>query len=582
MAYYLRVLSYFKPYFWHFFWSLLLVLLFTAANIYFLPLTRDIITELNGKDLGHINNQILNAIGLFAIRLAAQNGQLYLMTSLSNLIIIDIRLDIYKKLQNLSQSFYSEWKIGDILTRLFSDGERVREMVMQSFGEVLPQVFTFIGILIYLFFMNWKLTVFTIISLPVFIGIIGFAADRLKRNAMQLQRKTADITHVAQETLSNVKAVQASTMEAYEVQKFLEENRSSYKTTMAGVAVKSRIEPLISFLQFCVIGVVVWYGGYEMSKGNMSGANLAAFFTGILLLIDPVLALSKVYNNIQQGLASAQRVFEILDMPMDIKSSDNPQTLTSIEGRISFENVGFRYMEDGPFAVHNFSLDVNPGQTIALVGLSGAGKSTLINLIPRFYDPTEGRILLDGVDMRELDLHQLRSHIGVVPQEDVLFRGSVLDNVRYGTPNASEDEVKEALHLANAWDFVEQLPGKMMAKIGDRGRKLSGGQKQRLSIARAILRNPKILILDEATSALDSKSEKLVQDALLRLMSNRTTFVIAHRLSTIVHAHQIIVMEGGKIAEVGKHDDLLQQNGIYAKLYHLQFQKQATTPSRLR
>ncbi len=577
MSYYLRVLSYFRPYLWHFLFSLGLVLLFTAANIYFLPLTRDIINELNGKDMGHINNQILNAIGLFAIRLATQNAQLYLMTSLSNLIIIDIRLDIYKKLQNLSQSFYSEWKIGDILTRLFNDGDRVREMVMQSFGDVLPQIFTFFGILIYLFFMNWKLTAFTVVSLPIFIAIIGLAAGRLKKNSLQLQRKTADITHVAQETLSNIKAVQASTMEQYEVQRFFDENKSSYTTTMAGIAVKSRIEPLISFLQFCVIGLVVWYGGYEMSNGNMSGANLAAFFTGILLLIDPVLALSKVFNNIQQGLASAQRVFEILDMPLEVETKPDFLPLTHVEGRVQFEKVSFSYQKDDRFAVKDISLDVQTGQTIAFVGLSGAGKSTLASLIPRFYDPTEGRILLDGMDIKDLDIHQLRSFIGVVPQEDVLFRGSVLDNVRYGAPSASEADVKEALVLANAWEFVEQLPGKMYSKIGDRGRKLSGGQKQRLSIARAILRNPKILILDEATSALDSKSEKLVQDALLRLMANRTTFVIAHRLSTIIHAHQIVVMEGGQICEIGRHEDLLQQNGIYARLYQLQFQKQGRT-----
>lgn len=573
MKKYLAVLKYAKPYKWLLFWSLVLVGLFTGANIFFLPLTRDIVTELAGKNIDHINNQILNAILLYGVRLAAQNGQMYLMANVSYRILIDIRMDIYKKLQSHSQSFYSEWKIGDLMTRLFTDSDRVKETLIMSLSEAIPQIFTFVGIITYMMFMNWKLTTFSLITIPMFIAIIGFAAEKIKRTSRKMLRKTADINHIAQETLSNIKSVQACTMEAFETEKFRLENHKSFRSSMDGIMIRIKSEPLISFLQFVVIGLVIWYGGYEMSNGVMTGAQLAAFFTGILLLIDPVLAISKLYNNLLQGLTSAERIFELIELKNDIQESPTPIKPTQFEGKVTFNNVSFWYNSPAKPAIHNFSINVKAGEVIALVGPSGAGKSTIINLIPRFFDPKEGEILIDDIPIKDLDLFSLRSNIGVVPQEDVLFRGSILENVRYGRIGASDQEVIDAIKLANAWEFVEHMPGNIHAHIGDRGRKLSGGQKQRISIARALLRNPKILILDEATSALDTRSEKLVQDALQKLMSHRTTFVIAHRLSTITHANQIVVMEKGQIKEIGTHTSLLEQNGLYTKLYHLQFEK---------
>jgi len=570
MNLYLRILRFTRPYYWWFVLSGILTVFFSTANVYFLPLTKDIMRSLGDRNFAYFNNQVLNALGLYLVRLIAQYAQLYIISGISFRIVADMRLAIYQKLQSMSQTFYAERKMGDILSRLFSDPDKVKESLMASFGEVFPQTLTFIAVIVYLFVLNWKLTLFTLIAVPLFIGIISLAANRLRRVSRQIQRKTADITHISQESLLNIKAVQAATMENYEVEKFRKELHRSYRTTMKSVLVKTQLEPVISFLQFFIIALVVWYGGYEIAQGNMEGANLASFFTGILLLIDPVMALSRFYTNMQQALASAERMFEIIDSPsfIQIQGSLEPQEL---HGDVEFKNVSFSYGESN--VLKNISFKVEPSQVIALVGHSGAGKTTLVNLLPRFYDPVEGVIYLDGKPLNEYSVQYLRSNIGMVMQEDVLFRGSVFDNVRYGRLDASQEQVVEALKLANAWEFVEQMPGNIWAKIGDRGRKLSGGQKQRISIARAILRNPKILILDEATSALDSNSERLVQEALKTLMKNRTTFVIAHRLSTVTHANHIVVLEKGNIVEIGPHNELLQKKGAYASLYHVQFQK---------
>ena len=564
---------YLKPYKKGLLLALFFTVLFTASNIYFLPLSRDIVQELSNQNLARINNQIFNAILLYAVRLASQYGQLYIMAKISDRIFIDVRVQIYQKLQTLSQAFFSESKTGDLLSRLFNDAAKVKDIIMMTLGEAAPQLFSAVGILVYLFVMNYKLMLFTLITIPMFVWIIGRTSDQLKRLSRRSQRKIADVTHIAQETLGNIKMVQSNTMEAFEVDRFKQENMRSFRASMHIIKVKYRLEPLVSFLQFLVITLILLYGGYQMAHGELSGSNLASFFTGVLLLIDPVLSISRMYSSIQQSLASVERVSEILEQDSFIPNTRTPIVLEKVEGTLCFHHVGFSYPNTVKSVLSDISIEAKQGTVTALVGLSGSGKSTLITLISRFYDVTEGKITLDGHDIRDLDLFALRSLIATVPQEDVLFRGSVLDNIRYGRLDATEDDVKKALQMAHAWEFVDQLSGKMNARIGDRGQKLSGGQKQRLSIARAILRDPKILILDEATSSLDSNSEELVQDALKTLMANRTTFVIAHRLSTIGHAHQILVLEKGMIKESGTHLDLMNQGGLYKTLYSLQFKK---------
>ncbi|NBV83205.1 ABC transporter ATP-binding protein [bacterium] len=568
----LALLKYAKPYVPQLIASVVLAALYTGFNVLFLPLARDIVTEISNRNLTHFSNQIFNAIALFGLRLATSNLQYVLMTSTGLLMSIDIRSAVYDHLLRLPQSFYQRSKLGDILTRLSGDSEKVREVITMIFWELIPNLLTFFGIIGYLIYLSPKLTLLTLTSVPVFVAIIMFLGDRLRRISLHVQQKTADITHFVQETLSNIKLVQAYTNEAKEVERYKRENMRGYRSSMKGIKFRNIVEPFITFLQYVVVMMVVWYGGYEISRGALDGPSLVSFFAGIAMLIDPVLAISKVYGNVQTGLASADRMLELMDTPVDIADRDGAKPV-AISGTVTFSNVSFSYDNTKVEALKGLTFDVRSGESIALVGLSGAGKSSLIHLIPRFYDCTSGQILIDGVDIKDIGLQSLRRQIALVPQEDILFRGSILENIRYGRADATTDEVIEVAHLANAWEFIEKRPRGIHSRIGDRGNNLSGGQKQRISIARAILRNPRILLLDEATSALDPKSEGLVQDALNKLMKGRTTFVIAHRLSTIRNVDRIFVMSDGKIVEAGSHDELMALSGRYAQLYRLQFAK---------
>lgn len=560
-----------SPYFPSLAGALTLSLIFSAANVYMLPLTKDIIKAIGEKELTFYINQIANLWGLVLIRVIASKALTYLMSAMSHNISIDIQLRIYRKLLSASQHFYSDWKIGDLLTRLFSDTHNVKDGIIKVFRDLIPNTITFVSVLIYLLIMNWQLTTLTLISIPLFILIIPKLSSKLKRATSYSQRKQSDVMHVVQEVLSSIKLVQAYTMEDREHQNLQKECRRFFRASMLGVKVKIKVEFLIEFLQYTVMTLVIGYGGYLVTQNTMTPGELASFFTGIMLLIDPIITISKVITRLNMIQASAERVADILHTPILIESPKQPILINNLKGKVEFDHVSFNYHKSNTTVLNDISITVKPGESIALVGLSGAGKSTLINLIPRFYDPSEGHIHIDGINIKDMSVAELRKNIAIVPQEDILFRSSIAENIRYGTPHANIEEITQAAKKANAWEFIEKMPGKLRANIGDKGRKLSGGQRQRISIARAILRDPKILLLDEATSALDSKSEHLVQEALLELMKNRSTFVIAHRLSTIMHADNIIVLDDGHIVEVGKHDALLKKNGHYANLYKLQF-----------
>lgn len=570
MKTYLRILRYLKPYWPQFLASILLTLLFSTANVFVMPWIKDVTKQINHKNLGDFVQHMVNGVGLWVVRVITQYGQYYLMTWISTRIVIDIQKDVYNKLQGVSQHFYMRWKLGDLTTRLFSDSTYVRQTVMSSFSDILPQTLTFIGVLGYLMSINWKLTLFACVAVPLFIYLLSSFTERFKRVNRQMQRKSADIAHIAQENLGNIKLVQAYTMEKQEFNKFVRHSMKNFRSTMRSAKLKATMDAIVTFSQGLVFLSILYVGGVMVANSTMSGPTLVSFFTGLVLLIDPISALSKVYVNIQQGMVSAERLFEILDAPVVI-SNPKEGIKDKIKGEVEFQAVSFVYPENEKNVLNTINLQAKEGEIIALVGLSGAGKTTLINLIPRFYDPSHGQLLIDGKPLKEWDLHTVRSQIGMVLQDDILFHGTILENIRYGSQSATEAEVEAAAKKANAWEFISATSQGLRSKVGDKGRRLSGGQKQRISIARAILRNPRILILDEATSALDSKSEKLVQEALIELMKNRTTFVIAHRLSTVMHAHKIVVMDKGGIVEVGTHNELLEKGGQYATLFHLQF-----------
>ncbi len=568
---YFRILNYVRPYRKKLLLAIFFAIVFSASNVFFIALVRDISTALGHKDILLFNIFILDTIGLYLVRLLATYFQTYLMSYISNRLTIDLRVEMYTHIQKLSLDFFEKFRQGDIMSRLLGDIGAIETVIRQSFTQVIPQTLTLIGVLGYLIYLNWKLTLMTFGVLPLFVWLIQIFGNRVRRISSKIQRKSADIVSVLQESLAAIRVVKAFSTENYEIKRFIRENERNFIFNMKNARIAALQEPVIGFLQFMAFLIVIWYGGQLVVTNQLSVENLIGYFTGIMLLIDPVIALSKVYTMIQGAFSSAERVFTILDIKPTVKEKKNAIVLTEVKGDIIFDHVTFSYNADEKPVLVDICVDIKAGQTIALVGPSGAGKSTFVNLIPRFYDVCEGAIKIDGHLVKELNIFSFRNRIGIVPQETVLFSGSIENNIAYGKIGASRLEIVEAARFANAEEFILRQKNGYVTRIGERGLKLSGGQRQRIAIARAILKDPRILILDEATSALDNESEKLVQDALERLMKGRTTLVIAHRLSTVINADKILVFESGRIVGEGTHDELLLSCALYRKLYEMNF-----------
>lgn len=567
----LRLIKYVIPY-----WSRLLIVLtsvifYAVANVYFMPLVRDLTYDIERQNIGMFTFRIFEGFLLVAIRCFAQYGQLYQMSWIGQRAVMKLRIAIFEHLQKLSMDFFAKWKSGEIISRSSNDLQLAQNMIVSNFIEVVPQILTFIGVAIYLAFLNWKLLLVTFVTLPFFAGLIQRFGNAMRRISRHTQRKTADVISVLHEVIYGIGIVKAFATEQREINRYKGENEKTFMFSMKSNHLYALQQPVMFFLQISAIFILIWIGGVEIVRGHLSAGNFLSFFMGIILLIDPVIGMGKVYTRTQQGLSALERVFHILDTEPTVKESPNAKKIEKISGDVEFKNISFAYAEKDGDVVKNINLKVNAGEVIALVGPSGAGKTTFVNLIPRFYDVTKGEILIDGNDIRDVTFKSLRSQLALVTQETILFSGSIKDNIAYGKENATDKEIEEAAKAANAFDFVSMFPSGFGTIIGERGVRLSGGQKQRISIARAILRNPRILILDEATSSLDTESERLVQEALEHLMKNRTTFVIAHRLSTIMHADRIIVLDDGKIVDIGKHAELLKTSTLYKKLYDMQF-----------
>ena len=571
MNLYFRALKYIKPY-WKRGLAAGICTIIAAGGTAYLPFViKDMVDQvLSEKNTTMLNWIVVSIVVVFVIRGIAYYGQSYLMNYVGQRVIIDIRKAVFEKLQRLSMSFYDKHKTGTIMSYVTNDVSALQSAMVDNVVEMITETVILVASIVMMLYLDWKLFLVTFCTFPIVLWFIDNFGKRIRKSGSRIQEVTADITSVLQEVASSPRVIKSFVREDYEIDRFDKENLNNFRANMKYAQLSSTLTPTIEFVAAVGVSIILWYGGNSVINGSITAGSLVAFLTYAVNISNPIKRLSRVIGNIQKALAAAQRVFDVLDLPEDIKNAPDAKALPKVKGDVRFNDVSFAYNENEEVLSH-VSFEVKPGEMVAFVGPSGAGKSTVASLLPRFYDAINGSITIDGQDIRKVTLDSLREQVGIVPQETVLFNGSVYDNILYGRLDATREEVEAAAKAANAHDFIMQLPDGYETMLGDRGMNISGGQRQRISIARAILKNPQILILDEATSALDTESERVVQEALDRLMVGRTSFVIAHRLSTIKNADKIMVLEKGQLIEQGNHDELMAMDGLYAHLYKIQY-----------
>lgn len=524
-------------------------------------------------DAGLLNVIALVLLGLFLGQAFLSFGSTYWLEWVGERVVTDLRKNVYEHLHRLGFRYFSDKRLGEITSRLTNDVGSVRTALTSALPQTITVTFSLLGSIALMIMLNWRLSLIVFLTVPVVTLLTRYFGGKIRKLSRDIQDDLADSTAVAEDALGAIRIVKAFAREVYEVGRYSDSVEHLFRTSRRKILLTSLFWSGIGVMFMTTLVIIFWYGGLEVLAGRLTTGDLVAFIFYAFSISRSIGQMSRLYTDINTAVGASDRIFELLDEVPEIKDAEDAVAIDRLEGRITFSGVWFAYEESRP-VLKDISIDIKAGQTIAVVGPSGAGKTTLINLIPRFFDPQEGTIAIDGMDIRTVKKRSLREQIAIVPQDVHLFGTSIKENIRYGMLDATDADIEVAARDANAWEFISSIPEGLNAKVGEKGVKLSGGQRQRLAIARAILKNPGILLLDEATSSLDSESEAQVQEALHRLMKNRTTFIIAHRLSTVQHADRILVIEAGSIVQDGTHRQLITQAGLYKQLYELQFREE--------
>jgi len=573
-----KILKYARPYRRAIIFAFLCLTLTSAINLILPLIVRNIINAVVVlKDNAVLNSLTRDVVVIVLFQAALAVTHNYILGFVGHRMTADFRIEFFSHIQSLSLGFFQNRRVGEILSRMSNDISVIQNALVSIPVAVLRQTITLLGALAIIFYLNWKLTGLILIVLPPLMLFARLFGKRLRLLSEKVQDQLARAVVVLEEVVSSIKIVKSYTREPYEKQRFSREIETAFDDSVRKLKISSSFGPFVLCLTFLVSALLIWYGGMQVMQGGTTPGELAAFFLYGLIMAGPIGTFVRLYTQVQEALGAVRRVYEILDSKPEIISPKNAVKLDRIEGKIQFDAVSFAYQESAQ-VLKDISFTIQPGETAALVGPSGAGKSTLIKLLSRFFDPVQGVVRVDGHDLKTLDLESYLGQVALVPQETLLFGGSVRENILYGKLDASEEELVEAAKNANAHEFIVRLEKGYDTLVGEKGVKLSGGERQRIAIARALLKNPRVLVLDEATSSLDNRSESLIQEALELLMTNRTTIIIAHRLSTVHNADKIIVLDRGAVVEMGRHQELMQNEKLYHTLYTMRLFEPESPP----